>query len=247
MMSGLVSYDSSSDEDEVINPIAQAASTAQASTTFNDPPAVSNSSGQYTERDGSRNAEAESTTDGPLLGPAAPTSGERTEAALPVEILVPESMSERDTIRYLTKAPVPMTSMPPSPPGSPNRAANARFDRFLALKDKGVHFNEDLARKSNFLNPGLLATMMIRAGIDEEDQYNTSLSLHLWNPKGFPEWAYKEKLFKSQQEVKDKEDAEKRALSAAGTRTIDFASSGGNSGESSRRSTPGHQKKRIRL
>ncbi len=243
-MGTLVGYGSSSDEEEVAaEAISKPASTFEESlpsTTM----AMESSPADQADANASRNAIFGGTTLGPLLGPAAPTNDGTIDGDSPAQ--TPENMSERDTIRYLTQAPIPMTSMPSSPSGSPDPAANARFARFMELKAKGVHFNEDLAGKSSFLNPGLLAMMMARAGIDEEDQYNTSLPLGLWNPKGLPEWAYKEELLKSQQESRDKGDAEKKALSAAGKRTIDFAPSRGNSGGSSRRSTPGFHKKRRR-
>jgi HCNGP-like protein len=242
-MSALVSYKSSSDEEEAVKAISTASAPIETATS---PAKVldETSTSQQIQVDSSRGDVSDAPTIGPLLGPAAATNGDMLEEGSLVG--APEKMSERDAIRYLTQAPVPMTSMPPSLPGSPDPAANARFTRFLELKAKGVHFNEDLGRKSSFLNSGLLATMMNRAGIDEEDQYNTSLPTDQWDPKKFPEWAYKEGLLRSQQEIREKDDEQKKALSATGKRTIDFAPSRGNSGDSSRRSTPSYQKKRRR-
>lgn len=242
-MSALVTYESSSDEYDVTKAAPKPALTAKAPQTLTNV-ATGKSLSEHGDVDTLQNVVSEAAAIGPLLGPVAPTNADMIDADSPAE--TSEDMSERDTIRHLTQASVPMTSMPPSPPGSPDPAANARFARFLELKVKGVHFNEDLASKTSFLNPGLLATMMARTGIDEEDQYNTSLPLDLWNPRGFPEWAYKEGLLESQQKIRDRDDAEKKALSAAGRRTIDFAASGGNSGDSSRKSTPSYQKKRRR-
>lgn len=235
-MSALVGYDSSSDEEKPAKP----ASTLEASVTPTD---AANDSGHPAgiEINGSHRTVSGAAMAGPLLGPMPLTNGGARNADSPETF---ENMSDRDTIRYLSQAPVPMTSMPSSPPGSPDPVANARFARFQQLKAKGVHFNEDLAKKSSFLNPGLLATMMTRAGIDLGNQYNTSLPLDLWNPKGFPKWAYKEELLKSQQEIRDKDDAAKQALSAAGKRAIDFAPSGGDSGDSSRRYMPSNRRKR---
>ena len=244
-MSALVDYDSSSDEGdegEASQAGLSAASTVEGPTTLST--AVGRTLPDQSGGNALRNAVPESAAAGPLLGPAAPTNGGMMDADSPEE--TPNNLSERETIRYLTQASVPMASMPPSPPGATDPAANKRFARFLELKAKGVHFNKDLAGKSTFLNPGLLTTMMARAGIDEEDQYNTSLSTDVWNPKGFPKWAYKEELLKSQQEIRARDTEEKQALSAAGKRTIDFTPSGGTSGDSSRRSTPGYQKKRRR-
>lgn len=237
-MSALVGYETSSDEEET------AASASKAASTIETPAALTTNTTIESNSSNSTSYVSELASVGPLLGPNIPLNGDMIDAESLAEAF--EGTSERDTIRHLTQASLPMTSMPPSPPGSPDPAANARFARFLELKAKGLHFNEDLAKKSSFLNPALLATMIARAGIDEEDQYNTSLPLDLWNPKGFPEWAYKEELHKAQQAVRDKEVAERKALSSAGRRTIEFASSGGNSDNSSSRSTPSYQKKRRR-
>ena len=181
---------------------------------------------------------------GPVLGPLAPTNGQSEDPELDNGA---EQMSERDAIRYLTQAPVPMTSMPPSPPGSPNPAANAKFARFQELKAKGVHFNQELASKPGFLNPGLLSTLMSRMGVEETDQYNTSLALDVWNPQQFPEWAYKEQLLESQKAVRERQDAEKKALSATGQRRIDFTTASGDSGNETGRPSPRSDKRRTRL
>ena len=177
---------------------------------------------------------------GPTLGPSEAEQFE--EATTPTPLA---DMPERDAIRYLTQAPVPAASIPLSAPGSPDPTANAKFKKFVELKTKGVHFNEDLAKKQSFRNPSLLSTMVARAGIEEQAKYNTSLPLDLWNPTEFPDWAYKEGLLKSQKELQGKGEAEKKALSVSGKRVIDFASESG-SGQSSRRSTPGQQSKRKR-
>jgi HCNGP-like protein len=242
-MSALVGYQSSSDEDEVPEDVFKANFANEVSTEPT-PAAIVNGPPTDSFVNTSDLGLSDAPTVGPLLGPAAPANGGIGDEDTSTH--TSGKMSERDTIRYLTPAPVPMTSMPPSPPGSPDPTANAKFARFMDFKAKGVHFNEDLVKKSSFLNAGLLATMMARAGIDEEDQYNTSLPTDLWDPKHFPAWAYKEELLKSQQEIRDKEDAEKRAMSAAGKRMIDFGPSGGTSGDSSRKSTPISRKKRRR-
>ena len=242
-MSALVSYDSSSDDEGAATAIVTAAASVDTALSHTNLQAESSALDQI-EDASARLDVSDAPTVGPVLGPSAPTNGDVAETES--SDVAPEHMSERDAIRYLTQAPIPMTSMPSSPPGSPDPVANARFARFLELKAKGVHFNEDLGRKSSFLNPGLLATMMSRVGVDEEHQYRTSLPLDLWNPNAFPEWAYKEELLRSQQQIRDKDDEQKKALSATGKRTIDFAPSGGNSADSSRRSTPGFPKKRRR-
>lgn len=165
---------------------------------------------------------------------------------MPEDMVTPdEEQSEQDIMRRLTRATHPMSAIPDSPPGSPDSAANARIQRFLELKARGVHFNEDLAGKSTFRNPSLLSNMMKRAGIDEDGQYATSLPTMLWDPLIFPEWSYKDGLLRSQQELREQDEAAKKAQSAAGKRTIEFATAS-NSGGSSRNSTPNQQSKRRR-
>ncbi|EXJ65528.1 hypothetical protein A1O7_01869 [Cladophialophora yegresii CBS 114405] len=181
--------------------------------------------------------------DGPMVGPTMPEQFDDHEQEQPFE---PERrMSERETIHHLTQATHPITSIPPSPPSSPDPALNAKFRRFLELKAKEVHFNEDLANKSTFRNPGILATMISRAGLEERDQYRTSLPVEIFNPGGFPATAYKEELLRNQQSLREQEQATKKTLSAAGKRTIEFASAG-TSATSSRESTAELPNKRKR-
>ena len=239
-MSGLVSYDSSSDEDIAVEHAPQANSPSKAHKALNRSPA-NTSDIQQTEDlfDPAPTASAGEGLIGPLPNGTAVTD---EEALSPIALA---DMSRRDAIRHLTQATVPATSLPPSPPGSPEPTANERFRRFLELKTKGVHFNEDLAKKTSFRNPSLLSSMMSKVGIDEKAQYNTSLPLSLWDPTDLPEWAYKEGLLKSQQELQVQSDANKKMLSAAGKRTIEFAPETA-SGGSSRKSTPGQHSKRRR-
>jgi len=181
---------------------------------------------------------------GPMVGPAMPSStGTQLEQNSPID--QPDSFSERDTIRYLTQPSHPMTSIPPSPPGSPDPVLNAKFKRFLELKAKGVHFNDDLSKKPTFRNPSLLAVLMDRAGLEYEDQYKTSIPLAIWDPIDFPAHAFKEELLRSQQTLRDQQQAAKKSQSAAGKRTIEFTS-GSASGHHSRDSTPGISSKRKR-
>ena len=129
------------------------------------------------------------------------------------------------------------TSIPTSPPGSPDPAANAKFARFLELKRKGVHFNADLAGKSSFQNPSLFSNMLSRAGITEQEQYASTLQEEVWSVSMFPEWAYKEGLLQQQRDTNQKLEAERKAQSVAGKRTIDWVGEG-QSNTSSKSSTP---------
>jgi hypothetical protein len=103
------------------------------------------------------------------------------------------------------------------------------------LKKQGVHFNEKLAKSPALKNPSMLQKLMDFADIDEAGQYATTLPKELWDPKGFPEWAYKEELAKSQQNVlKKKEDEKTRGQ----RESVDFVPATA-SGNSSRSGTPG--------
>jgi hypothetical protein len=244
-MSGLVGYDSSSEDDTAVIPTPQTLPSSKASDVLNGGATATGDVGPSEEQPSSApGASSSESIIGPMLGPVDQPSGAAVADALSSPIALAD-MSGRDAIRHLTQPTFPATSLPPSPPGSPDPAANERFRRFLDLKSRGVHFNDDLARKSSFRNPSLLSTMMSKVGIDEKAQYNTSLPLDLWDPNDFPEWAYKEGLLKSQQELKSQSDANRKMLSATGKRTIEFTPESASAG-SSRKSTPSQQNKRRR-
>ncbi|OJJ47432.1 hypothetical protein ASPZODRAFT_130892 [Penicilliopsis zonata CBS 506.65] len=131
--------------------------------------------------------------------------------------------SDRALIQDLTLPPVPDLNIPPSPPGSPNPAANAKIEHFLSLKTKGVHFNEKLAGSTSLRNPSLLKKLMSHAGITDSAQYNTSMPLEIWDPAGLPTWGFKEELFKSQKNIRQKTEEQR----LTGQRdSIKFVSSG---------------------
>ncbi|KAL8713482.1 MAG: hypothetical protein Q9220_002344 [cf. Caloplaca sp. 1 TL-2023] len=114
---------------------------------------------------------------------------------------------------------MPLFDIPPSPPGSPPPGTQQKFEHFLKLKMQGVHFNEKLARSSALKNPGLLQKVMASAGLAETDQYATPLPQNLCDPSVFPDWAYKEQLARSQQQL-TKAKEEEKAL--AQRQKIDF-------------------------
>ena len=109
-----------------------------------------------------------------------------------------------------------------------------KIRHFLELKKQGVHFNDKLANSSALKNPSLLQKLMDFSGLDEADQYSTTLREDVWNPQGFPTWAYKEELAKSQQEVSKKKEEERARLQRE---SIDFVPAT-NSGHASRGGTP---------
>ena len=224
-MSALVSYESSDDEE------APSATNAQRGEQVN---------GQKQPKEEDLNVSTDISDSKPMIGPSRldAVSTQEIKDADPDELQVPQGLSEQDLIRFLTQATHPMTALPPSPAGSPNPQTEAKFKRFLELKSKGLHFNEDLANKATFTNPALLSTLMDRAGIHGNAQYATSLQKSVWDPRSLPAFAYKEKLLRTQNEIRDQEAVRMKQASTAGKRKIDFTSSG-HSGTSSRTSTPG--------
>jgi hypothetical protein len=128
----------------------------------------------------------------------------------------------RALIRDLTLPAVPNTEIPPSPPGSPPPALNQKFEQFLELKKKGVHFNNKLSQSSALKNPSLMDKLMKFVEIDERSQYATTLSPDLWNPSELPDWAFRGQLKQSQGQIKKEREAQR---AAGGRTTIDFVSS----------------------
>jgi hypothetical protein len=114
---------------------------------------------------------------------------------------------------------VPNLDIPPSPPGSPDAKANAKFGHFLSLKKQNVHFNEKLAVSTSLKNPSLLRKLMEHAGIDDQAQYFTSLPLEVWDVASLPTWGFKEELLKAQREFHQK--AEEQSITGQRD-TIDF-------------------------
>lgn len=130
--------------------------------------------------------------------------------------------ANRALLRDLTLPSVPNMDIPPSPPGSPQPGANKKFEQFLELKKKGVHFNAKLDQSSALKNPSLMDKLMGFVEIDEGSQYSTTVATDLWDPNGFPEWAFKDKLRRSVEKLAKDRDAER----ASGGRTaIDFVPS----------------------
>ncbi|KAL2046081.1 hypothetical protein N7G274_001528 [Stereocaulon virgatum] len=239
-MSGLVAY-GSSDEEEAMDEVNKG---QQASETPNQaenvglarqtsPYATVNGSSRPPQPDNGHFSQTPA-TNGPMIGPAGPPHPCTPEDSI---LSAPSSpyTSQRATIRNLTMPTNPNLEIPLSPPGSPNPGADQKFAHFLELKKQGVHFNAKLASSSALKNPSLLPKLMDFAGLDEQQQYATTLSAELWNPADFPEWAYKEELLKSQQSVLKKKEQEKSKAPREG---IDFAGAT-NSSQPSKGGIPG--------
>lgn len=224
-MSALVGYDSSSGEEDETQPTKSQRfhHLDQAKEIVPTPTSASASHGDVPSQDHASIFKQDSVV-APVMGPALPPANDD----IYVEVTPPREStdvdSERDAIRYLTQPSHPMTSLPESPAGSPNPSVEAKFKKFLDLKAKGMHFNEDLGRKSTFRNPSLMSTLMDRAGLNDDDQYKTSVPTSTWDPVPVPVYAFKEELLRAQQNLREHELATKKALSSAGKRRIEFTS-----------------------
>lgn len=161
---------------------------------------------------------------GPTLGPSFPPPEEPlVNETEPTSQAAPSSpySANRAMLRDLTLPAVPNFDIPPSPPGSPPPGANKKFEQFLELKKKGVHFNAKLEQSSALKNPSLMDKLMDFAGIDLKGQYSTTLPTELWDPNSFPEWASRENLKKAHEKTAKEKEAEK----SGGRSTIDFVPS----------------------
>ena len=138
---------------------------------------------------------------GNLLGPAQGPSISQPSEEASAAALSPQSpyTASRQLLHSLTLPPIPNVVIPPSPPGSPRPSTSAKFERFLELKNNGIHFNAKLTSSSALRNPGLLQTLMDFAEINEEhDQYTSVLrpELAVVPPDGFSSSAFAEELDK---------------------------------------------------
>lgn len=130
---------------------------------------------------------------------------------------------QRATIRSLTLPTKPDLNIPQSPLGSPEPGTDQKFSHFLELKRQGIHFNTKLASSSALKNPSLLAKLMDFAGVGSKVQYTTTLPTELWDPMGFPTWAYKEELAEAQHGLSKKKEEERVGLQRE---SIDFVADG---------------------
>ena len=170
---------------------------------------------------------------GPSLAPAG-ASGTETDYESIEDAQSPYSAT-RSQLRHLTMPPLPNFSIPPSPAGSPPPQITKKFEQFLELKQKGKHFNQNLANSSALRNPTLLHKLMGFAEISDEDQYATNLPSEVAIPTQFPDWAYGDQLDAAQKAItkKREETAAKKQRES-----LTFVKASASEG-SSRSTTPG--------
>jgi hypothetical protein len=82
--------------------------------------------------------------------------------------------------------------IPPSPPGTPDPSLCQKLENFRQLRKRGVYFNDRLGGNRGFRNPKLLQRLRGYVGI--QDEYGSQLPTQVWNPHGFTEDQYYDKL-----------------------------------------------------
>ncbi|KAJ2970002.1 hypothetical protein NUW58_g9831 [Xylaria curta] len=184
-MAGLVAYESSDEEEEVKpQPAPELLRKTEAVT------ADANSHLSTTTQEGPKSPRPEQKVDegpavyGPQIGPSSgPSFPPLEEDPASTELPLPPGSpytATRALLRDLTLPTVPDMDIPPSPPGSPSAAVSKKFENFLELKKKGVHFNARLADTASMKNPALADKLMAFAELDHRDQYRTTLAADLW-------------------------------------------------------------------
>ncbi|KAH0491362.1 hypothetical protein TgHK011_002797 [Trichoderma gracile] len=239
-MAGLVGYASSDEEGEDEQPqlqeaspqVATQAAALEADEAENEKPQIKNPE----ETPSSHKQDAERQTDPATIGPILPDAVPLGPSLPPIDASVttlPEPDEPNDTpsspyssnrglIHHLTLPSVPNLDIPPSPPGSPPLEANKKVEQFLQLKKKGVHFNSKLEQSAALKNPSLMDKLLDFVGIDDAAQYETTLPKELWDPRGFPEWAFRDRLSKSREKIAKEKESER---TSGGRTAVEFAPS----------------------
>ncbi|KAG5973931.1 hypothetical protein E4U58_003863 [Claviceps cyperi] len=132
--------------------------------------------------------------------------------------------STRAIMHDLTLPSLPNLTIPSSPPGSPPPATTKKFQQFLHLKRQGTHFNSKLESSTALRNPSLTDKLLSFVDVTGPAQYETTVSLDLYDPTSFPAYAHREKLRKSREMLVKEREGEK--VTARG---VDFVSASGTS------------------
>ncbi|KAG6118726.1 hypothetical protein E4U13_008337 [Claviceps humidiphila] len=132
--------------------------------------------------------------------------------------------STRAIMHDLTLPSLPNLTIPSSPPGSPPPATTKKFQQFLHLKRQGTHFNSKLESSTALRNPSLTDKLLSFVDVTGPAQYETTVSLDLYDPTSFPAYAHRDKLRKSREVLIKEREGEK--VTARG---VDFVSASGTS------------------
>ncbi|EFZ00299.1 HCNGP-like protein [Metarhizium robertsii ARSEF 23] len=153
--------------------------------------------------------------------PLPPPESNPPDLPEPPETSAPSSpyTTTRSLIHDLTLPSVPNLDIPPSPPGSPPPQTSSKFQQFLTLKRQGTHFNSKLEQSAALRNPSLTDKLLSFVDLSGPAQYETTLPLELYDPSGFPEWSYRDKLRRAREDV-----VKAREEKAGGRSSIEFVS-----------------------
>ncbi|KAL2757518.1 hypothetical protein ACRALDRAFT_1068084 [Sodiomyces alcalophilus JCM 7366] len=261
-MAGLVAYTSDDDDDEVTEVTPKPLQQAEADVKETAPKASAPDQPQTSSTPASQEAPPtskqteEPTVTGPIpqhavpLGPSLPP-GDVSYLPEPEDLAsqpdAPSSpySANRALLRHLTLPTHPDLDIPPSPPRSPPPGLNEKFEKFLDLKRKNVHFNSKLANSSALRNPSLMDKLIdfIELGPEEGSsgdvnyrrQYVTTLSPDVWDPTGpaFPDWAFRGSLRKNQEKIRQERMAEKTGGKRSGIEFVPSVTASSGSGGSS--------------
>ena len=119
--------------------------------------------------------------------------------------------------------PVPNFDIPDAPPPPAQNSEEAatlaavakQFERFLELKQHGVHLNERIQNSTSLRNPSLLPNLMDFAEITEEDCYKSTLPMELAVPAKWAEDCYVESLVRLNERREKKRLAEREKVEFA--------------------------------
>lgn len=239
-MNGLVGYGSSDDEereaeDDVLPTTIKVGSSSEATRPYDGIMSENFHDSSLKPQREVNNDTEDSTL---MVGPQMPTSsGVISEIYDEDDLAELPHMSERDLLRYLTQPTHPIETLPPEPTTPADSSVTMKLRRFIDLKSKGIHFNEDLVGKASFRNPNLFASLLERTGLSPEAQYISALPPGVLSMNTLPAWAYKEALHETQKSLIADHKSTRKAQSTTGKRTIDFT-------PASQESTPGTQKRK---
>ncbi|KAI1330251.1 HCNGP-like protein-domain-containing protein [Xylariaceae sp. FL0255] len=228
-MAGLVAYDSSDEDEDVkpqssLEPLRKTEKAVADASSSHDPipkPEAIPVAAPAPGPGAAQQQDEKQAVYGPQIGPSAPSASAAGFAPLPEVDEEPQLPNPRPgspytatraLLRDLTLPPVPNMDIPPSPRGSPSPSSQAaaaatdkKFEHFLSLKRKGVHFNSRVASNPAMKNPALMDKLLAFAdmgGDNTQSQYRTSLpSDILPSPSEYARTAYKEQLRLSQSEI----------------------------------------------
>ncbi|KAK4561166.1 hypothetical protein LTR86_005121 [Recurvomyces mirabilis] len=155
--------------------------------------------------------------------------------------------TERLLIRNLTMPPIPNFDIPDEPPPPPPNSEAAatlaartkKFEHFLALKKKGVHFNQRLQDSSSLRNPGLLPNLMEFAGVSREESYASAIPVEFGGVPGvWPEaWGVEDLVRGNERRLKRERAGRQGVEFVSGAKGKSEIANGG--GKRSKEGTPG--------